>query len=116
MQFRTDFGQLQRLHDAIAITMDAIRRIAIASADGNIRANGSAWIPAPPIENGLPVNRARFEHSAWQPSWPALPPALQHTPAPTAWQEWPRSAQASWFNVPEPGWAAVPWWSPARPF
>lgn len=93
MHFRSDIGQLQRLHDAIAITMDAIRRIAATSAELNGRTNGNAWIPAPPMETSSPANRARFEHSAWQPSWP-MPPGQAARFHHSAWQpSWPSSAQ-----------------------
>lgn len=132
MHFRTDIGQLQRLHDAIAITMDAIRRIAAASADLNGRTNANAWIPAPPIETGIPANRARFEHSAWQPSWPippgqaarfhhsawqpswpspAQPGSLTSTPWQHDWPQgqigtsaWPASGASGWQGTATPGW------------
>lgn len=136
MHFRTDIGQLQRLHDAIAITMDAIRRIAVASADPMNRTAPGAWIPAPPLDNSISTNRARFEHSAWQPSWPMSP--SQAGFAQTPWQEWPQnqaptawpasqgpwpSTQASWpvsqpsWTASQPsGWPVASYWGSVRPY
>lgn len=144
MHFRTDIGQLQRLHDAIAMTMDAIRRIAVASADPMNRTPPGAWIPAPPLDSAIATNRARFEHSAWQPSWPmsSPQPSYSQTPwqdwpqnqaAPTAWPasqgnwpssqaSWPASqpswngSQSSWTPSQSSGWPAVSYWGPVRPY
>lgn len=131
MHLRTDLGQLQRLYDAIAITMDAIRRIAVTSGDIGARANAAGnWIPAPPAETGAQPSAPRFEHSAWQqqPSWPASP--IPQNPAP--WLEWPRGiSHAGWTgwtgpgwsgpswsgpSWPGPGWVAPPWWGPGSRF
>ncbi len=115
--YRTDIGQLQRLHDAIAITLDAIRRIA-ATSPADLRTTSGPWIPAPPVDAGPASNRTRFEHSAWQPSWQA--PFAQ--PAP--WHDWAQAGAArSWTETvrpwPEsqaPAWPVVSYWGPFRPF
>lgn len=114
---RTDIGQLQRLHDAIAITLDAIRRITTNTAP-DYRTTSGPWIPAPPVDTGLAASRPRFEHSGWQPSWPA--PFAQ--PAP--WQDWSQSVlnrtwtepTRAWHEPQPPTWPVVSYWGPFRPF
>lgn len=114
--YRTDIGQLQRLHDAIAITLDAIRRIA-ATSGADPRTTSGAWIPAPPVDAGLAANRARFEHSAWQPSWqPFAQPAPWHDwSQPVAARNWTETAK-TWPETQTPTWPVISYWGPFRPF
>jgi len=118
IMYRTDIGQLQRLHDAIAITLDAIRRIAATSGPDYRTITAGGWIPAPPVDSGIGAPRARFEHSAWQPSWP---PSFAHR---APWQDWSQPVAAttwtepgrSWPETQTPGWPVVSYWGSYRPF
>lgn len=76
MDSKNDIRQLQQLCDAIAITLDALRRIAPTAWNGAAR-NDMGWIPAPGF--GAQAGGARLEHSAWPewtvaapPPWPAM--------------------------------------------
>jgi hypothetical protein len=108
MDSKNDIRQLQQLNDAIAITLDAIRRVAPAAWSGMAARNEMGWIPAPGAMGAPGERGARLEHSAW-PAW-----GMEQQPVPMQAQgwSWPSGFAHSGWAGPSDGWQS-PWQGPA---
>lgn len=102
MDNKNDIRQLQQLSDAIAITLDAIRRIAPAAWNGAARSD-MGWNPAPGFGAAAGT---RLEHSAW----PGMEARFEHS-------AWPAPMAGGWPSPwPNAAWPMTGFWGPRRPF